>query len=172
MATDAELIARVRAGDREAFTGLVLRYEGAAVATALAVLASVHDARDAAQDGFLTAYEKLNQLDEPERFGGWVMQIVRNAALAQRRTAGVREKHLALVRETPREEASVEEAPAMRLIGRLPEQECVVVSLRHLEGLTVAEIAAATGRPVGTVTKQLSRAYERMRGWLEEAGDE
>ena len=53
------------------------------------------------------------------------------------------------------------------LIGRLPEQECVVVSLRHLDEMAVAEIARVTGRPVGTVTKQLSRAYARMRGWLE-----
>ena len=53
------------------------------------------------------------------------------------------------------------------MIARLPRQECVVVTLKHLNELPIAEIARITGRPVGTVTKQLSRAYTRMRPWLE-----
>jgi RNA polymerase sigma-70 factor (ECF subfamily) len=59
-------------------------------------------------------------------------------------------------------------AAVIALIGRLPEQEAVVVALRHLDDRPVAEISEITGRPAGTVTKQLSRAYARMRAWLEE----
>jgi RNA polymerase sigma-70 factor (ECF subfamily) len=54
-------------------------------------------------------------------------------------------------------------------IARLPAHERIVVTLRHLEGLGMAEIATVTDRPVKTVYKQLSRAYARLRTWL---GDE
>jgi len=40
--------------------------------------------------------------------------------------------------------------------------------MRYVYGRSVKEIADATGRPVGTVTKQLSRAIQRLRNWLAE----
>jgi RNA polymerase sigma-70 factor (ECF subfamily) len=45
----------------------------------------------------------------------------------------------------------------------------VVVVLRYIDGHSVAEIAELTGKPLGTVTKQLSRAIHRLRTWLVEA---
>jgi RNA polymerase sigma-70 factor (ECF subfamily) len=56
----------------------------------------------------------------------------------------------------------------LRLVCRLPQHERVVVALRHFDGHSVHEIADMTRRPVGTVTKQLSRAHQRLRHWLEE----
>ena len=48
-------------------------------------------------------------------------------------------------------------------VAGLPEHERQVVVLRYLHGYAVAEIAQALGRPVGTVTKQLSRAVQRLK---------
>jgi hypothetical protein len=45
----------------------------------------------------------------------------------------------------------------------LPEAERQVVLMRFFDGLSVADISTATGRPTGTVTKQLSRAYQHLR---------
>jgi RNA polymerase sigma-70 factor (ECF subfamily) len=45
----------------------------------------------------------------------------------------------------------------------LPERERRLLMLRHFGGYSVAEIAHIVGRPVGTVTKQLSRGYARLR---------
>ncbi len=56
-------------------------------------------------------------------------------------------------------------ATLIALINRLPEGERLVVTLHHLEGHPVNAIAEITGRPVGTVTKQLSRALQRLHGW-------
>ena len=53
-------------------------------------------------------------------------------------------------------------------IARLPEHERIVTVMRYVDGLSVKEIAELTGRPVGTITKQLSRAIERLRNWLVE----
>jgi len=55
-----------------------------------------------------------------------------------------------------------------REIARLPEHERIVVVMRYVDGCSVKDIADATGRPVGTITKQLSRAIERLRGRLVE----
>ena len=55
-----------------------------------------------------------------------------------------------------------------REITRLPEHERIVVVMRYVDGRSVKDIADATGRPVGTISKQLSRAIERLRGRLAE----
>ena len=44
----------------------------------------------------------------------------------------------------------------------LPDHERVVLMMRYFEGASVREIAEAVGRPVGTVTKQISRACRRL----------
>jgi RNA polymerase sigma-70 factor (ECF subfamily) len=54
----------------------------------------------------------------------------------------------------------------VQYIARLPEHERIVVVMRYVNGRSVKDIADSTGRPVGTITKQLSRAIERLRDWL------
>ena len=50
---------------------------------------------------------------------------------------------------------------------RLPAPERALIGLRFFDGLSLAEIADATGRPISTVSKQLSRAIARLRAWVE-----
>jgi len=47
-------------------------------------------------------------------------------------------------------------------VMRLPERERQVVTLRYFDGHSVQAVAEITGRPLGTVTRQLSRAYARL----------
>lgn len=173
-APDERLVLRTRRGDRDAFAGLVDRYERPAMAIAVSILGSWHDARDAVQDAFVTAYERLNRLGSPQKFGPWLLRIARWQALARRRRlASASRRTRPLDDHTPdpgRHEPHMS-TDGLALIARLPESECVAVSLRHLDGHTVAEIARITGRPVGTITKQLSRAYARMRTWLDDKDD-
>lgn len=167
--SDAQLVHSTLAGDRAAFCDLVDRYEQAAIAVAWSILRSWHDARDAVQDAFLCAFERLRRLWSPHKFGAWVLKIVRHQALLHlRRRASRTRLHVPLDAEQAYITTSDREtrSGALSLICRLPPQECVVVSLRHLNEMSVAEISAVTGRPIGTVTKQLSRAYARMRQWL------
>ena len=177
-ATDEALVRRAHGGERAAFSELVLRYERAALAVARSVLPSWHDASDAVQDAFVTAHVQLDGLRNPRRFGGWLLRITRQQALLQRRRSAVRIRRTVSLHDERVPDAATTiasrhvEASALEtfeLLARLPAQECAVVSLRHLDELSVAEIARRTGRPVGTVTKQLSRAYARMRRWIGEA---
>lgn len=171
--SDAQLVLRSRAGDRDAFAALVQRYERPVIAVACGILRSWDDARDAAQDVFAIAYEKLNRLWRPSRFGPWLLRIARRCALRllRRRRSHERIADSAAARSVP---APSPFAPAelsmdlLTLIARLPEQERVVLTLRHLDSLDVSTIADVTGRPLGTVTKQLSRAYARLRLWMKD----
>ena len=58
----------------------------------------------------------------------------------------------------------------MAAVSSLPEHERTVTVLRYFNGHSVIEIADLTGRPVGTITKQLSRALKRLRDKLDKTG--
>jgi RNA polymerase sigma-70 factor (ECF subfamily) len=76
--SDSDLVRRARKGDEIAFGWLVERYQRPAYAVALSVTGRHEDAEDAAQESFLVALDRLDECRSPERFGGWLMTIVRN----------------------------------------------------------------------------------------------
>ena len=165
VSSDSEIVTAVLDGDREQYALLVQRYERAAFCTAYRVLKDFHAAQDTAQDGFLKAYRTLRKLRKPEKYLSWLLQIVR------RRAVDVLRKRKWEIASPPAE--LPEKGDCVLVDGRerelldevlaLPEQERRVVILKYFQGLTVAETAQATGTAVGTVSKQLSRAYERLR---------
>src|SRR5919107_1546645 len=76
--SDSELIDAVLAGDVDAFSGLVQRYQDTCVRFAVRMLGSRVDADDVLQSAFMRAFRNLRSCREPERFGGWLYQIVIN----------------------------------------------------------------------------------------------
>lgn len=170
MESDAELVAAVLAGRREPFATLVRRHERAVQAVAFAVSGDHHAARDTAQEAFLQAFQKLPELRDPASFGGWVRAIARHKALSDaRRLPRTAPLDVAAGVPGPSPEHNGEmPARLVEAVTRLPEHEQSVVMLRYFDGHAVKDIAAMIGRPVGTVTMQLSRARERLRGWLME----
>ena len=173
MQSDAELVAAVLAGQREVFADLVGRYYRAVRATALAVVRDHHTAQDVAQDTFVAAYEKLRALRDGSAFGAWLLQIARrqavNAAKRGPRTEPLNATDLqaGAERDGQLDAASQE---LLAAVARLPEQERTVVMLKYFAGHKAPDIAEMTSRPLGTVASQLSRARERLRGWLKEFG--
>ena len=78
-------VRRAQAGDAEAFAGLVRSYQRRAVSVAYRLVGNVEDASDVSQDAFVRAFRCLDQLEDPARFGAWLMRIVSNQALNFRR---------------------------------------------------------------------------------------
>ena len=60
---------------------------------------------------------------------------------------------------------SITREVAKRVVGQEVMVERLLIGLRYFDGHSMAEIAALSARPVGTVTKQLSRAVARLRAW-------
>lgn len=164
MTSDAELVRQVLGGDVEAFRGLVERYESSVRALALAQLRDLEGADDATQATFLVAYRRLATLRDGGRFGPWVMQIARrqvvDAVRARRVTVPIPSD---VATENPAATAWVEHEHLLRLVDRLPADERWLIALRYFEGRSHNEIADISGRPLGSVTKQLSRALARLR---------
>jgi RNA polymerase sigma-70 factor, ECF subfamily len=168
MPSTAELVKAAQAGGQSAFADIVRRYERAAIVTAYSALGDFHAAQDAAQEAFVIAYQKLGTVRNPDSFGPWLLRIVRRRAVRLQRARKVESIDVDCV-----EPAAVQAPDWMepykevaKQMARLPEHERIVAVMRYVDGHSVNEIADLTGRPVGTITKQLSRAIERLRNWL------
>lgn len=165
MRSTAELVEQARAGDADAITQLVQRYEHTLLFTAWAIVGDFHHAQYIAQESFVGAFRNLHQLRNSRAFGPWLIASVKRSANRKRKQLP-REVHgLAMANVAESDDASWRKqfeslAP---MLARLPEQERTVVSLRYLSGMPVKQIAEETDRPLGTVTKQLSRAIQRLQ---------
>jgi RNA polymerase sigma-70 factor (ECF subfamily) len=176
--TDGELVRRAGRGDETAFGLLVERYQRPAYAVALSVTGRHEDAEDAAQDAFLVALERLEECRSPERFGGWLMTIVRNRSKNLVRREALRETDEVppgarsrlptpdRVAETTELRGLLEEA----LMG-LPEMQRQIVLLHDLEGWKHREIADRLDLPCGTVRSHLHFARKALRRALWRAPD-
>ena len=173
--SDRELVTVIQGGERRAYAELVKRYERSVRAVTLDVLGNRHDADDAVQDAFVVAYRKLPTLRDGSKYGPWLLRIARRQALrsARRRRVTVSLDDAA-DHANPSSNGRLDEQSQRlnRVLQRLPKQERTVIMLRYFDGHSVQQIADLTGRPVGTVTKQLSRAHARLRAMLKEIGDE
>ncbi len=83
---DAGWVQATRKGDIDAFGWLAKAYERPAIATAYRLLGNSHDASEVVQEAFLRAYRSLDRLNEPSRFGPWLLRIVSNLSLNARRS--------------------------------------------------------------------------------------
>lgn len=171
---DAQLVQRARDGDAEAFEALVRRHLRPARAVALAVLGDADDADDVSQQALLLALERLEQCRQPERFGAWLMQIVRNQARNHRRdwqranVVPVEEAELTSGEPSPAREAERAQLRDHLRAGleTLSEVQREVVLLHDLEQWKHREIAAMLELPEGTVRYHLSLARRALRAWL------
>jgi RNA polymerase sigma factor (sigma-70 family) len=148
----------------------VHRFQDLAFACACARLRDAALAEDAAQDAFLTAWERLGQLREPDAFGGWIQRLV--LTQCHRRLRGIR---LRLVPEDeacdtaePRDvvvdvEAADEASLVRRVLSSLAPADRLVLILFYGSGRSHTDIANWLGVPVTTVSRRLAHARRRMR---------
>jgi len=160
---------------REDFATLVARYERLVAALVARTTGRRSETEDLVQEVFLEAYRKQDQVKDPARIKGWLVQVALNRA----RMWGRRERaeKAALPRVARREarpesgrlERQEERDKMLAAIRELPEASQAVVTLRYLEGRSAAEIAATLGTTPEAVRMRLSRALLALR---EEMGDE
>ena len=70
------LVIRAQAGDVDAYTMIVWRFQDMAVAYAYSLLGDFHLAEDAAQEAFVGAYQDLSRLRHPGAFASWFRRLV------------------------------------------------------------------------------------------------
>lgn len=175
-ASDGALVARVLAGDRQAFGRLVERYQDRMIAYVRYMGFDEAEAHDLAQDAFVRAFRHLRRCGDPERFAGWLFKIVSNVC----RTAGARSARratepldalagaLAAEEPLPDEEAEAkwlreQVREALRSIA--PDQREALV-LMYLQGHSVSEIEELTGASSSAIKMRLKRGREALKAQL------
>jgi RNA polymerase sigma-70 factor, ECF subfamily len=131
----------------------------------------VHDAEDLAQQTFLLAQERLDQLREVDRAQGWLFAILRNCFLktvqrAQPVSATNLGMNLEMVPAESEAGRSVDSEELQAAIDELPSEFRVVVAMFYFEDCSYREIAEKLDLPMGTVMSRLARAKGYLRARL------
>jgi RNA polymerase sigma-70 factor (ECF subfamily) len=194
------VVAAVLEGDPDAFRTLVERESRGLVRSCYRILGDLHDAEDAAQEAFVTAYRALGTWRGDGPFGAWLARIgvriaVRKAS-RRRPVAWIDPRPLAADggRDEPNAANTVGERALLGALGgaevdpaqlivraeraasiraavaSLDEPYREVIALRFFSELSLAEIADEAGRPLATVKTHLHRGLKRLRRALETEG--
>jgi len=177
IADDRRLVLLARGGDREAFGVLVTKYTRVVRALVAPCLGWGHDADDAVQDVFLTAFRRLDRLSDPERFAGWLSRIavnrgrglVRRAKPRRTQPIDLAPEPVAATAGDPVEVAD-EAARVHRAMRDLDETSQAVLALRFAEELSVTEVAHRLGMQPPAVSMRITRALRALRAGLSPAG--
>ncbi|MYB19622.1 MAG: sigma-70 family RNA polymerase sigma factor [Holophagales bacterium] len=179
---DAELVRRASAGDRGAFEALVLRYETPLRKLVYGYVLNWEVAEDVAQDAFLLAFRKLDNLGESAAFKSWLYRIAinrahdelrRSARWGRRLDRNVGEEALAELPAAGAEsavESRLLRRALVRELARLPKSQRTAVVLKDVVGMKYVEIAECLGCPIGTAQIRVHRGRQKLRRRLGEPG--
>jgi len=169
---DAELIARCRAGDGDAFEALYREHSPRLYALARRMTGSEAESEDLLQEIFLQVHRKLDSYRGDAALGTWLYRLAIRQCLdflrsrhGRMRTASSpfdeESASLPSTRETPGAKIDIE-----RALARLPDGCRVAFVLHDVEGLEHKQIAAALGVSEGTSKSQVFKARMKLRAML------
>lgn len=182
---DAEVVARARGGDDEAFRALVECHSRALFRLAWRITGSEQDAEDVVQDTFIKAYRNLGAFESRANFGTWLRRIATNGALDIARS---RKRWREATPPGERGESWID--PFDSIPGRLPAPDHILEQgdfqrrlraamamlspkergafvLRHFEHQTIEEIGRTMGIAENATKQSIFRAVRKLRRALE-----
>ena len=181
---DAILVARLQAGDAEAYEALVRVHGGRLLSVARRFLPNNEDAQDAVQEAFIKAFRAIGTFEERAQLHTWLHRIVVNTALMKLRSQRRRpeesiddllpafqadghqttESHEWSDALLERKETA---AMVRHAIAQLPDQYRVVLMVRDIEERDTLETATALGTTTTVVKVRLHRARQALRTLLD-----
>jgi RNA polymerase sigma-70 factor (ECF subfamily) len=171
---DQVLLARIRCGDRAAFSELVVRYQRPIYNAAFWILHRPEDASDVTQTVFLKVVERLDDYDPQYKFFSWLYRITVNESLNVLRHNG-REEALDEELDIPDAGAIDPESQCgqtelairmRRSLMRMSASDRVVLTLRHFSECSYQEIGQILDVDEKTVKSRLFEARRRLRDLL------
>jgi RNA polymerase sigma-70 factor (ECF subfamily) len=174
----ADLVARAQRGDRDAFSTLASGASQRLYATARLILRHPDQAEDAVQDALVEAWRDIRGLRAPDRLDAWLHRLLvrachRHARRDQRRRVteiSVPEIDEASTRATEFEQdagrAFADRDEMERAFRRLTDDQRTLLALVYYADLSLADVAIATGVPIGTTKSRHHRAMAALRAAL------
>lgn len=181
--SDDQIIERTLAGETDAFSLLVRRWERPIYGLSLRMLGREEDARDVCQETFIAAFRNLRKFRGDAKFSSWLYRIALNACHSRlRKHGGVSEQSLDQEDDDGRKfelaDASAEAASEQmqrdqrasmvrKALQALPPEMRQVIVMKEYEEMTFAEISDVLQIPVSTVKSRLYTGLQQMRARLE-----
>lgn len=182
MDEDRDLVGDVLAQRRGAFERLVERHQNLAWHIVYRMVQHPEDTRELCQEVFLRVHQRLAQFRFESSLSTWIGRIAFSVA-----TRHLQRKRLPMVHDAFDDDegdsvidrvgdgfdlesafADAELVDAMgAVLAELPPLQRTLLTLYHLDELGIAQIAAITDMPAGTVKNYLFRARARLRERLE-----
>lgn len=169
--TLSELVSLARSGDRDAMGILFSRYQRQVQSLAFQRLGNWDEAIELSQDVFIQAFRRLDQLQSPEAFGGWIRMITQRLAI-NRLTR--RRKPLAVEQETLDAFSSDENDPLGKILSderirhvrdgleRLGSLDRETLEAFYMRGQSLIEMSDSFDAPIGTIKRRLHVARKRL----------
>ena len=186
--SDDDLIKRAQANDLDAFCCLAERYARRIHLLASHYCRNAHDAEDLSQEVWLKAYQAVRTFRSDSSFYTWLRRITINAFLNNQRSSSFRQQAQTTIidlidsgaekvfesRSTSAETVynKVLFESVMSALAELTPTQRLMFLLRHYEGMSYDEIAAAMNCSAGTVKKGVSRAISKLRARLVDTNED
>ena len=172
--SDAEVIARVLAGDTQAYSRLVARYQRALYRHAVAIVLDHDTAGDMVQDAFVRAYVSLRDCRDRMRFRAWLFQTLRNLCLDHLKEAARRNVPLdaAPPIEDPADgpmalvERRALRTEIARALAQLPAAQREAFVMHYVDGMPYEAMADLLGTSVSAAKMRALRAREMLSALL------
>lgn len=174
---DAEIVRRVKSGDRDAYRELVQRYQDTLYRYAYGFLGDSDAAADVVQASFVHAFTRLDTLRDDGSYGGWVYRMCVNRCRDELKSRRRRDTTLdaapAAALTSP--DATDDEVHAaemrralMDAMSSLNAEHREAFVMKHIEERSYDEMAALLGASVSALKMRVLRAREALRAALQE----
>jgi len=164
---DELLVRLMQSGDRRAGERLAVRWQPRLIRTARRLLRDDDAAMDAVQEAWAGIARGVGKLIDPARFPAWAFGILHRKCADRIRSVQRERRAEPLAAADP---DAAEHLAILQAFDRLSDEHRAAATLFFGEGLTLAEIAAATGVPIGTAKSRLFHARRHLKAVL--SGDE
>jgi RNA polymerase sigma-70 factor (ECF subfamily) len=175
--SDNALVQRAQAGDRDAFRVLVERHSRSVFRLAFRLTGNEQDADEVVQESFIRAHRQLARFESRATFGTWIYRIAANCAvdlLRGRRSFeplddladGARQPPAAMTSPAAQDRLVLSGQIQERItatLARLSERERMAFVLRHVDGLSIEEIARQMNLKTNATKHSIFRAVRKMR---------
>lgn len=177
LVVDVEKVDAARRGDKESFGQVYEMVASDLYKVALYTLGNAHDAEDVVSETFIEAYRGITKLREPSSFRAWIMKILSTRCkhkiadyIKGKNNFDIESFAITLSDDQDVSSDVSEQITVMQAMGRLTEQERMIVVLSVVDGYTTREIAQIMGSPQGTISSKLHRSLAKLRKMVELAG--